>query len=107
MCRAVLARQPGPEKAQRRGDGHLGDNRPCQRSTDCERYSIHEGHHDCFFLSLRTRSISLLSASSSSSVQDASDTRAVINCRSEPPKNVCTYCRSAVRLATAGETVAE
>ena len=63
--------------------------------------------HDYFFLSLRTSSISSLSAPSSSSVHDASVTREVIICRIEPPKNVCKYCCSAVRLAIAGEVVAE
>ena len=59
------------------------------------------------FLSLRTRSISALRVSRSSSVHDPSVTRAVIICFSDPPKNVCTYCCSAVRLAAAGEIVAE
>ena len=34
-------------------------------------------------------------------------TSAVIICLREPPKNVCRYCCSAVRLATAGDIVAE
>ena len=71
--------------------GHLGDNRRGQRTAHCEHGSINYGHHDCFFLSLRTRSISTLSASSSSSVHDVSATRAVIIRPSEPPKKVCKY----------------
>src|ERR1035438_3715416 len=105
--RAASVRQPGAEQAHRRGDGDLGHNRRCQRTAHSEHHSIEGGYHNCFFLSLRTRSISFLSASSSSSVHGASATRAVIICLSEPPKKVCRYCCSAVRLATAGEMVAE
>src|SRR5271156_4589884 len=102
QCRTAPAREPGPDQGQRRDDGELGDNRRSQRTAHCEHESIDNGHHDYFFLSFRTRSISTLSASSSSSVHDASVTKAVIICLSEPPKNVCRYCCSAVRLATAG-----
>ncbi len=105
------ARQPGPHEAQRRGDGDFDQDRRGQRTAyrehHCIESRIESGHHDCFFLSLRTRSISDSSASSSSSVHDASDTREVIICLSEPPKKVCRCCCSAVRLATAGEVVAE
>src|SRR5580698_8017514 len=101
--RAAVARQPGGDEGQRRGDGCLGYNRGGQRAAYCKHESIDDGHHDCFFLSLRTRSISPLSASSSSSVHDASVTSAVIICRSEPPKKVCRYCCKEVRLAAACE----
>src|SRR5580658_5179409 len=97
--RTAPARHLGADETQSDCHRRLRDNRGGQRTTDCE----HCGNHHCFFLSLRTRSISFLSASSSWSVHDASPTRAVTICPSEPPKNVCRYCCSAVRLATAGE----
>src|SRR5580658_4486987 len=105
--RSAPSRQPDGEEPQRQSDGYFQDNRGGRRTTQGEQEHIDCGRHDCFFLSLRTRSISFLSAASSSSVQEASATRAVIICPSEPPKKVCRYCCSAVRLATAGEMVAE
>src|SRR5580698_357451 len=98
--RTAPAQKPCAEQGQACGDRYLGHNRSSQRAT----YHV---HHDCFFLSLRTRSTSALSASSSSSLHDASATRDVIICLSEPPKKVCRYCCNAVRLAAAGEMVAE
>ena len=87
-----------PRSEEDRGFHH---NRRGERTAYREQDLRNGGHHDCFFLSSRTRSISALSASSSSSDHGASATRAVIICLSEPPKKVCRYCCKAVRLATA------
>src|ERR1022692_3741024 len=106
-CRAAPASEPSSEEGQGHDYGHLGNNRRGQRTADCEHTSTDSRNHNYPFLSWRTRSISSFSASRSSSVQDASVTRAVIISRSDPPKKVCKYCWSAVRFATAGEIVAE
>src|SRR5580700_4826684 len=96
--RPAPSRHPYAYEAQGRGNGHLGDDRRGQRTAHRKHSFLYNGHHGFFFLSLRTRSISSRSAPSSSSVHGASETRDVIICPSEPPKNVCKYCCSAVRL---------
>src|SRR5690242_5398068 len=91
----------------RYGDCGFDNDRCGERVADCEDCVADGGRHDLFFLSRRTRSISALSASSSSSVHRSSATRAVIIFRREPPKKVWRYCSRALRLAAAGEIVAE
>src|SRR5262249_39273388 len=90
--------------AARGGRGR--QRQPARRRHRGER-GEHQGERHDRLRSLRTRSISDFSASSSSSLHEPSATSDVIIWGRDPPKNVCRYCWSAVRFATVGETVAE
>src|SRR5215469_6693321 len=106
-CGGASTGQPRADETQCCDEGRLAENRCGKRTIHQKHYAINDLGHDSFFLSLRTRSISALSASNSSSLKRDSVIRAVnISCR-EPPKKVCRYRWSAVRFAAVGEAVAE
>src|SRR5215472_5395353 len=106
-CGGASTGQPRAHETQCCDESRLAENRCGKRTAQQEHHAINDLGHDCLFLSLRTRSISAWSATNSSSLKRDSVIRAVnISCR-EPPKKVCRYRCSAVRLAAVGEAVAE
>src|SRR5581483_337103 len=104
---AASGRHPCSDERQADGDRYLDHDGCDQRTADREQQSSKRGDHECFFLSLRTRSISLFSASSSPSAHDSSITRDFTIWPIEPPKKVSRNCLRAVFLAATGEMVAE